>query len=108
MVEHRSRRLVLPGAAILPASPCSQRSRPWALPLPGAAANELATIAGAKVVDDDVFYFAEPVDPTDPGTPLTQAKHAELTRIFVNSQFGPAQLDTVKEVELCIPSREKL
>jgi hypothetical protein len=33
-----------------------------------------------------------------------QPKHAKRGGVHVNHQFGPAQLDTVKEEELCLPS----
>lgn len=35
---------------------------------------------------------------------VLQPKHQRVTGIFVNNQFGPTQVDTVKEEELCIPS----
>jgi hypothetical protein len=37
---------------------------------------------------------------------ITQLKHQKLTGIFVNNQFGPERLDTVKEREFCIPSEK--
>lgn len=47
-----------------------------------------------------------PADPADKGTTIepAQAKHAELTGVFVANQFGTERLDTIKETELCIPS----
>lgn len=37
-----------------------------------------------------------------------QAKHQKKLRIFVNNQFGPGQVDTVAEEELCLPSTKTL
>ena len=33
-----------------------------------------------------------------------EPKHVKQAGVYVNHQFGPAQLDTVKEEELCLPS----
>jgi hypothetical protein len=33
-----------------------------------------------------------------------EPKHVAVQGIFVNNQFGPEQLDTVKEEDLCVPS----
>lgn len=33
-----------------------------------------------------------------------QPKHKPVVGIFVNNQFGPEQLDTTTEEELCVPS----
>jgi hypothetical protein len=33
-----------------------------------------------------------------------QPRHVPVHGIHVNSQFGPEQLDTVAETELCVPS----
>jgi hypothetical protein len=38
------------------------------------------------------------------GTP----KHQKRTGLFVNNQFGPERLDTIKEGEFCIPSLKSL
>jgi len=48
----------------------------------------------------------EPADDADKGTEIVppQPKHAPVPGLHVNDQFGPEQLDTKKEVELCIPS----
>lgn len=35
-----------------------------------------------------------------------QPKHVKLLGIHVNNQFGPEQLDTVKEEEFCVPSEK--
>jgi hypothetical protein len=37
-----------------------------------------------------------------------QPKHVKVLGIHVNNQFGPAQLDTIKEGELCVPSEKIL
>lgn len=37
-----------------------------------------------------------------------QAKHQKVLGLFVNNQFGPSQVDTVKENELCLPSTKTL
>jgi hypothetical protein len=37
-----------------------------------------------------------------------QPKHAKVLGIHVNNQFGPEQLDTIKEEELCVPSEKIL
>lgn len=33
-----------------------------------------------------------------------QPRHTKVLGIFVNDQFGPAQIDTIKEAEFCVPS----
>lgn len=33
-----------------------------------------------------------------------QPRHVPVTGIYVNNQFGPEQLDTVRETDLCVPS----
>ncbi len=47
-----------------------------------------------------------PANPAAPGTKIVpaQAKHVPLDPVFVNNQFGPEVLRTIKEAELCIPS----
>ncbi len=35
-----------------------------------------------------------------------EPKHIPMTGIHVNNQFGPEQLDTIKEEELCVPSEK--
>jgi len=35
---------------------------------------------------------------------VAQPKFQKATGIFVNNQFGPSQVDTTKEEELCVPS----
>jgi len=37
-----------------------------------------------------------------------EPKHIKVTGIQVNNQFGPLQLDTKKEAELCVPSTKIL
>jgi hypothetical protein len=49
-----------------------------------------------------------PVDPCDRGEVIEQPRHTPVTNIYTNNQFGPLELDTVKEVELCIPSEKSL
>jgi cysteine-rich repeat protein len=46
------------------------------------------------------------VAPGTAGTSIvpTQPRHSPVTGFFIANQFGTAQLDSVKEVELCIPS----
>ncbi|MFQ5667622.1 MAG: DUF6073 family protein [Candidatus Binatia bacterium] len=46
------------------------------------------------------------VDPKCKGTKITprQPRHDPRIGIHVNNQFGPEQLDTKKELELCVPS----
>lgn len=39
---------------------------------------------------------------------VRQPKHAPVTSVQVNNQFGPEQLDTIKEEELCVPSTKIL
>jgi len=89
--------------------------------LKGAAKGTPATITPASVRHVDsllVCYRAKlatvaipqlgcgPVDPKIKGTKIDpkQAKHTPVIGLFVNNQLGPLQLDTVKELELCIPS----
>jgi glucose/arabinose dehydrogenase len=45
-------------------------------------------------------------DPDDTGTEIVpeQPKHTKVIGFFVNDQFGPEQLDSQREVELCVPS----
>jgi glucose/arabinose dehydrogenase len=47
-----------------------------------------------------------PTDPDDAGTEIVpeQPKHTKVIGFFTNDQFGPEQLDSQREVELCIPS----
>ena len=49
-----------------------------------------------------------PADPGARGTAIQprQPRHEKLTGVHTNNQFGPMQLDTRKEVELCIPSKK--
>ncbi len=37
-----------------------------------------------------------------------QPKHEKGVGIHTNNQFGPEQLDTIKEEELCVPSTKTL
>lgn len=39
---------------------------------------------------------------------LPQLKHEKVLGFYTNNQFGPEQLDTVKEEELCVPSTKTL
>jgi hypothetical protein len=39
---------------------------------------------------------------------VPQPKHERVLGIHVNNQFGPEQLDTIKEEELCVPSEKSL
>jgi len=43
-------------------------------------------------------YIAKPA--------VGQPHHTRVTGIFVNNQFGPLRLDTMRESELCIPSHK--
>lgn len=47
-----------------------------------------------------------PTTAGDKGTPIVpaQAKHTPVNGLFVANQFGDERLDTVQDVELCIPS----
>jgi len=46
-----------------------------------------------------------PVDPKDKGAKLDppQPKHQKVPGLVINGQLGSATLDTVKELELCVP-----
>lgn len=50
------------------------------------------------------------IDPTCSGTPLSpvQSRHTRKLGVYLNNQFGAEQIDTIKEREFCIPSRELL
>ena len=89
--------------------------------LKGAAKGTPATIAPASVRHADsllVCYRAKlattqipqlgcgAVDPKSKGAKIDpkQPKHTPVIGIFVNNQLGPLQLDSVKELELCVPS----
>jgi glucose/arabinose dehydrogenase len=37
-----------------------------------------------------------------------QPKHVKVSNIYTNNQFGPDLLDTIREEELCVPSRKTL
>jgi hypothetical protein len=39
---------------------------------------------------------------------LAQGKHQPVVGIFLTNQFGPEQMDTVREEELCVPSKKFL
>jgi hypothetical protein len=47
-----------------------------------------------------------PLDPRDRGTRIhpRQEKHTKRNGLHVSNQFGPEQLDTIRESEFCIPS----
>jgi hypothetical protein len=48
-----------------------------------------------------------PLNPANPdGLPISpkQERHERLKGIHVDNQFGPEQLDTSREVELCLPA----
>jgi hypothetical protein len=47
-----------------------------------------------------------PAVPGDRGTRIDprQDKHQKLTGVYVANQFGEERYDTVKEIELCVPS----
>jgi hypothetical protein len=47
-----------------------------------------------------------PLNPADHGTAIVppQPKHTRRIGLFTNNQFGPEQIDSVVEGELCIPS----
>jgi hypothetical protein len=49
-----------------------------------------------------------PTTPGDKGTTITpvQPKHVPVAPIFVDNQFGPLVLESIKEAELCIPSQK--
>lgn len=52
-----------------------------------------------------------PLNPADPGGfPIDpkQERHQRIEGIHVNNQFGPEQLDTSREVELCLPAAVEL
>ncbi len=89
--------------------------------LKGDAKGTPATIAPASIRHADSFlvcYKATPakseipqlgcgpLDPKSKGTKISPApaKHTPKTGIFVNNQLGPLRLDSVKELELCVPS----
>jgi hypothetical protein len=50
-----------------------------------------------------------PTTPGDRGSKIepAQPKHVPVDPVFVNNQFGPGVLATVKEAELCIPSTKE-
>ncbi len=51
-----------------------------------------------------------PTTPGDKGTKIdpAQPKHEPVDPVFVNNQFGPEVLETVKEAEFCIPSTKAI
>jgi hypothetical protein len=52
-----------------------------------------------------------PLNPADPnGLPIVpkQERHQRLEAVHVNNQFGPEQLDTSREIELCLPAAKVL
>lgn len=51
-----------------------------------------------------------PTTPGDKGTLIVpaQSKHVSVLGFHLNNQFGPGQHNSVKEVELCIPSEKQL
>lgn len=46
------------------------------------------------------------IDPASKGTPIApaQAKHTRRIGMFVANQLGALRLDSVKEIEICLPS----
>jgi hypothetical protein len=65
-----------------------------------------ATLARKRIEQDG----CGPLVPGDKGVKIVpnQARHAQRTGLFVANQFGEERLDTVKPVELCVPSRTTL
>lgn len=61
-----------------------------------------ATLAKKLVPQDG----CGPIDPKDSGTSIEppQEKHTKLTDVHVSDQFGAGQRNTIREVEVCIPS----
>ena len=89
--------------------------------LNGPAKGSVKTIAAATVRDPAeglVCYRATlarkailqsgcvPANPSDSGSTIepAQPKHPKLAGLHVNDQFGPGQIDTAREREVCIPS----
>jgi hypothetical protein len=58
---------------------------------------------GEGIKDPDTHLMCYKVKPAR-GEP----RHEKVTGIFTNNQFGPEQLDTEKEEELCVPSMKFL
>lgn len=54
---------------------------------------------GEPRLDPDAHLMCYQVKPA-----AGQPRHNRVTELFVNNQFGPERLDTIKEEELCLPS----
>ena len=54
---------------------------------------------GEGIKNDDTHLMCYQAKPA-----TGQPKHVKVLGIHVNNQFGPEQLDTVKEEGLCVPS----
>ncbi len=58
---------------------------------------------GEGIINPDAHLMCYKVKPAE-----NEPKHIKVTGIHVNNQFGPEQLDTKKEAELCVPSTKTL
>jgi hypothetical protein len=59
-----------------------------------------SSVDGGKVANLDVALVCFKVKPAK-----GQPKHEKRFGVHVNHAFGPGELDTVKEDELCLPSK---
>ncbi len=90
------------------------------------------TITGVRVVDQfdqpkdvdlkKITRLCLPVDKNGEGIPIpsqrllcyqavppkTEPKHVKVLGVFINNQFDEAEVDTIKETELCVPSSENV
>ena len=58
---------------------------------------------GEGIIDEENHLLCYDVKPAE-----DQPKHEKRESVFTNNQFGPEQLDTKKEKELCVPSMKTL
>jgi cysteine-rich repeat protein len=62
--------------------------------------NPVEDAAGVKNPDSHLIcYQVKPATTVPP-----QSRHVSVSGIFVNNEFGPERVDTLKEGELCVPS----
>ncbi len=104
-------------------NPVAKSGNPFYLSGPNKGSPAPLTPASIRNVDDHLVCYKAvparkripqdgcgPTDPSDKGTKIEPkpGKHVAQIGLHVSNQLGALQVDTVKEIELCIPSRKIL
>ncbi len=58
---------------------------------------------GEGIINPDAHLMCYKVKPAE-----NEPKHIKVEGIHTNNQFGPLQVDTKKEAELCVPSTKQI